>query len=119
VSAHKIRIEPSAQQVKVSYDGVVLAETDRAMLLHEGKLPTRYYIPAEDVRTDLLVDSDTHTRCPWKGEASYKSLVLDGKTLEDFVWFYPEPIDEAKDIASLLCFYNEKVEITASAVLGA
>ncbi|MGH9896033.1 MAG: DUF427 domain-containing protein [bacterium] len=110
-TAHRIRIEPCDAHVTVTYDGVVLAETDRALLLHEGKLPTRYYIPPQDVRTDLLADSDTHTRCPWKGEASYKTLVLGDQRLEDFVWFYPDPIPEARSIAGLFCFYNEKVEI--------
>lgn len=109
--AHRIRIEPCDTHVTITYDGVVLAETDRALLLHEGKLPTRYYIPPEDVRTDLLVPSGTHTRCPWKGEASYKTLVLDGERLEDFVWLYLDPIADARDIAGLLSFYNDKVEI--------
>lgn len=105
-----IEIEPSDAHVKISLDGTVLAESDRPVLLHEGGCPTRYYLPAEDVKAELI-DSDKHTTCPYKGEASYKSVVLNGTTVENLVWLYPDPIPEAAGIAGLLCFYNEKVDI--------
>jgi uncharacterized protein (DUF427 family) len=108
---HEIKIEPSSQTVKVSYNGVVLAETSQPVLLHESRLPTRYYIPASDVRMDLLTPTTKHTECPFKGTASYWSARVRDETVSDLVWSYPEPIPQAEQIAGLLCFYNERVDL--------
>ena len=96
--------------VEVVLDGTVLARTRRARMLHETDLPARYYIPPEDVRTDLLVPSETRTRCPYKGEAVYWSARMPERTIEDLVWSYPRPIAECPRIASLMCFFNEVVD---------
>ena len=105
--AHRIVIEPSAQKVKVSRDGVVLAETRRSMSLREGSLPVRYYIPRDDVRMDLLTSTDTASHCPFKGDAVYWSI--DG--VPDVAWSYERPIPDAEPIAGLIAFYNEKTDI--------
>jgi uncharacterized protein (DUF427 family) len=108
---HSIEIVNGEGQVRVARDGVVLAETSRAVLLHEGKLPTRYYIPEEDVRMDLLERTDSRTHCPFKGDASYWSARVRDELVTDLAWTYREPIAEAEKIAGLVCFYNEKVDI--------
>lgn len=108
---HSIEIVPSIQVVKVSYYGVVLAETRDPVLLHESRLPTRYYIRATDVRMDLLTPTEKHTECPFKGTASYWSVRVGDETIPDLVWSYPDPIPDAEGIAGLLCFYNEKVDL--------
>lgn len=110
-TGHRIQIVPSTQVVKVSYNGVVLAETRDPVLLHESRLPTRYYIPASDVRMELLTPTDKHTECPFKGTASYWSALVGDETIPDLVWSYPDPIPDAEGIAGLLCFYNEKVDL--------
>ncbi len=110
-SFHRIDTEPTGQRIRVSLQGEVLAESDDAVTLLESGLPPRWYLPREDVRVELL-DSDTHTVCPFKGQASYHSVKLaDGEIVTDLVWYYPEPIPEARDVAGRLCFYNERVEI--------
>ena len=96
--------------IEVVLDGIVVASTRRARRLHETDLPARYYIPPEDVRTDLLVPSETRTRCPYKGEAVYWSARMPERTVEDVVWSYPRPIAECPRIASLMCFFNEVVD---------
>ena len=96
--------------VEVVLDGTVVASTRRARRLDETDLPARYYIPREDVRTDLLVPSETRTRCPYKGEAVYWSARMPERTVEDIVWSYPRPIAECPRIASLMCFFNEVVD---------
>ena len=96
--------------VEVVLDGTVVASTRRARRLDETDLPARYYIPREDVRTDLLVPSGTRTRCPYKGEAVYWSARMPERTVEDVVWSYPRPIAECPRIASMMCFYNEVVD---------
>src|SRR5437899_943832 len=81
----------ASRQVKVSRDGVLLAETRRAKILFETGLPPRFYMPAEDVRTELLVPSSRKTVCAYKGSASYWSVQVGDRLIEDLVWAYPEP----------------------------
>lgn len=101
----------SQRHVRVEVDGVEVANSNSAILLFETHLPTRYYLPKTDVRMDLLTPTDTHTSCPYKGTASYYEVTVDGTTHEDLVWWYPAPLAESAPIASLVCFYNEKVDI--------
>ena len=105
-----ITVVESRRRVDVVLDGIVLASTQRARNLHETDLPTRYYIPPEDVRTDLLVASDTRSRCPYKGEAVYWHARMPKRTVKDVVWSYPQPIAECPRIASLMCCFNELVD---------
>lgn len=79
----------------------MLAESDRTKMV-EGN----HYFPIEDVDTDLLTDSSTHTRCPWKGEASYFTVEVDGKTNPDAAWTYPEPSELARDIKGHVAFWR-------------
>jgi uncharacterized protein (DUF427 family) len=102
---HTITIEPSERHVRVVRGDRVLAESDRALLLRETGCPARYYIPAEDVRLDLLAPSGTHTVCPFKGTASYWSL----PDAPDLVWAYPDPKPEVAQIRDHLCFYEPEV----------
>jgi uncharacterized protein (DUF427 family) len=101
----------SSRHVRIEIDGTLVAETRRPVLLFETGLPVRYYIPKQDVRMDLLEPTQTHTRCPYKGIASYWSVVIDGKRFDDVVWSYPTPIPEVPKIENLLSFYNEKVDV--------
>jgi uncharacterized protein (DUF427 family) len=112
MAGHQITITPSDSHVEITLGGEKLAETDRAVVLAETGLPARYYIPRQDVRTDLLRPTSTQTRCPFKGQASYWSVQAGGQVHEDLVWSYETPIPEAKPITGLMCFYNERVEIT-------
>jgi uncharacterized protein (DUF427 family) len=111
-SGHKIRITPAGRHVEVTAGGQKLAESDRALRLDETGLPARYYIPREDVRTDLLRPTAHSTTCPFKGQASYWSVQAGDRTLENVVWSYETPIPGVEEIAGLLCFYSERVELT-------
>lgn len=102
---HTITIEQGDQHIRVVHGGQILAESDRALVLHETGCPPRYYIPAEDVRLDLLTPSGTHTVCPFKGTASYWSL----PDTADLVWAYPDPKPEVARIKDHLCFYEVEV----------
>jgi uncharacterized protein (DUF427 family) len=107
----RIDVQTSTRHVRVSRDGVVLAETRRSKILFETALPPRYYIPPEDVRMDLLRPSRTRTRCAYKGSASHWSVVLDGRTIDDLAWTYAEPQLEADPVRDLIAFYNERVDL--------
>jgi uncharacterized protein (DUF427 family) len=108
---HRITVEPVDATVRVSVDGTVVAESASVRVLHEGSLPPRYYFPRDDVRTELLVPTDTTTTCPFKGAASYWTLELDDRRHDDIVWSYEAPIPEMAEIAGLLSFYNDRAEI--------
>ena len=106
----RIDILESHRQVEIVLGGEVVARTRRARFLFETGLPTRYYVPAEDVRRDLLEASDSHSACPYKGTASYYSARVAGQAYEDIAWVYPEPLPEVARIKGYLCFYNERVD---------
>lgn len=106
----RVDVVASSRPVRVILGGETIAETRRAHFLFETRLPTRYYIPAEDVRMDLLVPSDKVSRCPYKGEARYWSAKIGDKVFPDIVWSYPEPIAECPKVKGLLSFFNEQVD---------
>lgn len=113
----RVDVVPSSRSVRVEVDGVTIAETDHPWLLFETGLPTRYYFRPEDVRMELLTPTDSHTRCPYKGEASYWSVTVHEATHPDLVWGYPDPIPECPKLKGLLAFYNEKVDTFVDGVL--
>jgi uncharacterized protein (DUF427 family) len=108
---HRVDVLESSRHVKVKVNGEIVAETDRPMILFETGLPPRYYMPPEDVRGDVLVESEKTTQCPYKGIASYYSVEAGGERVEDLIWYYPEPLPEVAKIGGLVCFFNEKVDL--------
>jgi uncharacterized protein (DUF427 family) len=108
---HRVDVLNSSRHVRIEIDGVTIADTTRPRLLFETGLATRYYIPRADVRMDLLEPSDTHTRCPYKGVASYYSAQVGDRLHEDLVWTYPFPIPECPKVEGLLAFWNERVDL--------
>jgi uncharacterized protein (DUF427 family) len=109
---HTITTRSSAAHVEVRLDGQLLAASDRPVLLDETGLPTRYYLPKDDVRMDKLSTTSFHTTCPFKGEASYWSADIGGQVHDGIVWGYETPIPAAAEIAGLLSFYPDRTEIT-------
>jgi len=104
---HRIDFVHGSRHVRIERDGVVLAESSRPVLVFEPPLPVRYYLPPEDVRTDLLTPSDTRSRCAYKGEASYLSL----PDVEDVAWSYPAPLREAGEVKDRIAFFDELVDV--------
>jgi uncharacterized protein (DUF427 family) len=104
---HRIDIVHASRHVRVEHDGALLAETGAPYLLFEPPLPVRYYLPPEDVRTDLLRDSATRTFCAYKGEAHYRSC----GDAADVAWSYPAPLREAGEITDRIAFFNEHVDL--------
>jgi uncharacterized protein (DUF427 family) len=108
--AHRIFIEPTAKRVRIEVAGETVADSVEAKLLHETGLLPVYYIPRADVRDDLLQPTDHHTTCPFKGEASYFSVVVGDHVEENLVWYYPEPIEGVAAIADHVAFYLRRVD---------
>jgi uncharacterized protein (DUF427 family) len=106
----RIDILESRRPVEVIVGGETVARSTRVRFLFETGHPPRYYLPREDVDADLLAPSDLKTGCPYKGTASYHHLRIGGRTIENAVWYYSDPLDEVRRIAGYLCFYPEKVD---------
>jgi uncharacterized protein (DUF427 family) len=111
---HRVDVLPTSRRVRVSLNGETLAETQRALALFETGLPTRWYIPRQDVRGDLLTASDTRTGCAYKGFASYWSVGEE----EDLVWSYADPRREVEPVRDYLAFFNERVDIEVDGELA-
>jgi uncharacterized protein (DUF427 family) len=107
---HRVDVRQSARPVRIQVGGEVVAETTSARMLFETQLPTRFYIPREDVRPELA-PSDRHTYCPYKGEASYWSLDAGGRPREDIAWSYEQPLPDAVAIKGLVAFWDERVDV--------
>lgn len=105
-----ILFEDSPRRIRGVLAGETVVDSTRVKLLHEhGHLPI-YYFPREDVRFDLLEPTDHHTRCPWKGEASYWSVRVGDRMAENAVWGYPEPLDDAPPLAGYVAFYWNRLD---------
>ena len=87
--------------MRASWNGATLAESDKTVVV-EGN----HYFPPESIREEHFADSDTHTTCPWKGEASYKTIVLAGQSNPDAAWYYPSPKDAAAQIKDYYAFWR-------------
>jgi uncharacterized protein (DUF427 family) len=110
----------SSRDVRVELDGVVLAQSNAAVLVFETSLPTRYYFDRLAVDFAHLQPSDTVTACPYKGETSgYWSVAIGGAVYPDLAWTYRFPTRQLLPIAGLIAFYNEQVDVFLDGVLQA
>lgn len=96
--------------MRAVWNGSVLAESDDTVVV-EGN----HYFPAESLNQEYFQPSETHTTCPWKGRASYYSVVVDGNTNPDAAWYYPQPKAAAAKIAGRVAFWHGvRVEATGN-----
>ncbi len=93
--------------MKATWNGVVIAESDDTVVV-EGN----HYFPPDSLKSELFRPSTTTTVCPWKGTASYYSIVVDGDTNADAAWYYPEPKPAAAEIKDRVAFWRG-VQVTA------
>jgi adenylate cyclase len=109
---YNISAEISDRHVSIEYNGVTIVDSKKAVLYTESRMPTVYYFPREDVRMDLMRRSRFRTHCPFKGNASYWTLEVGEKTIEDAVWSYESPLPEADGIKGHLAFYLSKLGVS-------
>lgn len=109
-TGHEIRIEPEPGRVRVILGGVAIADSARALILREGRLPPVHYIPREDVAAEAISRTAHHSHCPFKGDASYFTLSGGGVTVENAAWSYERPLPAAEAIRGHLAFYPNRVE---------
>jgi uncharacterized protein (DUF427 family) len=107
---HPITIEPNGKRVRVVFNGRVVAETTRALTLKEASLPPVQYVPREDADMGLLARSAHASHCPYKGDAAYYSLSVDGRSAENAAWTYEAPYPAMAAIKGYLAFYPARVD---------
>lgn len=105
-----ITIERNPNRVRVLFQGRVVADTTRALTLHERGLADVQYIPREDADMSLLVRTDHKTHCPWKSDAAYYTIRTEGRSAENAVWTYEDPYPAVAAIKGHLAFYPDRVE---------
>jgi uncharacterized protein (DUF427 family) len=109
---HPITVRPADVRVVVRAGEHVVADTTDALALQESTYPVVYYIPLADVDQRLLERTEHSTYCPYKGDASYYSVVTPDSTLENAVWTYEEPYPAVSPIAKRVAFYTDRLEVT-------
>ncbi|TQN42869.1 uncharacterized protein (DUF427 family) [Blastococcus colisei] len=108
---HRIDVLRSSRHLVVRWGNTIVADSTRPRMLLESGLPPRWYVPADDVRTELLAPSYTTTQCPYKGVAHYRTLQDGDRHDSDVVWSYPEPMHDAEAVGGLLCFDDQRVDV--------
>ena len=106
---YELRYEPSQKRVRIEFNGAFVADSTRAVILHETRAPPMHYFPREDVRMECLVRTTLETHCPFKGNASYWSLKVGDKVAENAVWSYEDPYRDGEPIRGYLAFYRDKI----------
>ena len=104
------RVEPVAERIRVIVDGVVVVDSTRAVRVLETSHPPVYYVPPSDVRMDLLSGGRGHSVCEWKGRATYHTLTVGSRRIEDVAWSYDRPLPGFEHIAGYLAFSPGRVD---------
>lgn len=105
---HRVDVRDSSRRLRISLDGVVLAESRAPRLVFETTARPRFYLTAEEVRTTLLEPSPLRTTCQYKGDAEYFHVRLGQRLVEDLVWRYPAPREDGRRIAGRYAIHHER-----------
>jgi len=87
--------------MKATWNGALLAESDDTVVV-EGN----HYFPPDSIKSEFFESSSTHTHCPWKGDASYYNIVVNGDVNKDSAWYYPDPKEAAAQIKDRIAFWR-------------
>jgi uncharacterized protein (DUF427 family) len=118
--SHAIEITPFEGRVTVTSGGRTIADSTAPLELREASYQPVYYVPLTDVDQSALRDSDTTTHCPYKGDASYYTVVDPdtGEAVADAVWRYREPYPSVTEITDHVAFYTDRVEVDVQPAHG-
>ena len=111
---HRVDLVPETRRVRVTFAGIVIADTTRAVRCEETGHEPVHYLPEKDVRLDLLRPTGHKTSCPFKGDCSYWTIEVPGgagdRKAENAVWGYRAPFDEASGLTGHYAFYKSRVD---------
>jgi uncharacterized protein (DUF427 family) len=108
--AHQVEVELSPKRVRVTFNHKPIADSTRVRLLRETHLPPVYYFPLQDVRMEYLQPTEHQTHCPFKGKASYWSVIVEERIAENSAWGYREPLEKVAGIKDHIAFYWDRME---------
>ena len=108
---HPIDMAPAKTRWRAYFAGHVIADSNDALILKEADYPPVVYFPREDVAMEYMSRTDRQTHCPYKGDAAYYTILMDGEFAENAVWTYEQPFDGMDPIAGRLAFYTDRVEV--------
>jgi uncharacterized protein (DUF427 family) len=113
-SDYRVDLLPESRRVRVVFAGATIADSSAALRVEETGHSPVHYLPEKDVRLDLMRPTEHHTRCPYKGEASYWTIEVPAggavRRSENAVWAYPSPYDEVAGLAGYYAFYPNRVD---------
>ena len=104
------RIESSTRHIRVIFNGVTIADSQRTFRVLETSHPPVYYIPLADVQQEYLVPTQRSTFCEWKGAASYYNLVVGDRQASNAVWYYPQPTERFQSIQGCIALYPSQMD---------
>ena len=110
---HPITLTPSGEHMRASCADHVIADSDAVVMLQEASYPPVAYFPREGVEMEFLTKTQKTSNCPYKGDASYYSIFIDGQLHENFAWSYEEPYPAMEAIRGLIAFYPDKAKVYA------
>lgn len=108
-ASHPIAITRAAHRLRITHGGRVIVDTRRALALKEASYPVVHYIPRDDVDMSALLRTGHSTHCPYKGDAAYFSIAIDGHPSANAIWTYETPFAAVGEIAGYLAFYPQRV----------
>lgn len=107
---YRVDLEPNTKRIRVRFDGEIVADSRRTLVVRETKHDPVIYFPREDVRFERLERTRHQTFCPFKGDASYWSLRVGDRIEENVAWSYESPFDEVAGLKDYIAFYPDRVE---------
>jgi uncharacterized protein (DUF427 family) len=107
---HPISVAPAGRRVRVTFNGQVVADSNRALVLNETTYKPMYYIPREDTRMAAFERTSHSSHCPYKGDASYYSIRVGDRVAENAIWTYEAPFPAVGEIKDRLAFYASRVD---------
>lgn len=108
---HTVRVKANLNRVRATFGARLIADTRKALTVLETDCPPVVYFPRADVEMSYLIRTEHHTRCPYKGEASYFTVAVDGQAAKNAVWSYEAPLPAVLALKGYLAFYPDKVEV--------
>jgi uncharacterized protein (DUF427 family) len=108
---HPITLTPAANRWRAKFAGHVIADSADALILQESTYPAVVYFPRADVEMGFMSRTERGTHCPYKGDASYFTVLMDGQFAENAVWTYEQPFPAMEAIEGRLAFYTDKIEV--------
>lgn len=104
------RLEDSTQRIQVVFNGVTIADTQRAKRVLETSHPPVYYLPLEEIQQEYLIKTPRSTYCEWKGQAGYYTVKVGDRQADNAAWFYPHPTAAFTGIRDYVAFYPSRMD---------